>query len=79
MAAKISTTQHYIDHKSVYLQHYTFRDKSAHVHYGRTVIYPISKDIHVKQDAGGYFHISSFNGTVIHFQVMIYIIFGGNL
>ena len=47
--------------KSAYLQNYTFRDKSTHVHNGSTLIYPISQEMHVKEDAGEYFHISSFH------------------
>ena len=34
----------------------------------RAGLCPTSKEIHVKQGAGGYFHISSFNGRIIHFQ-----------
>ena len=54
--------------KSAYLQHYTFRDKILYVHYGRNVIYPICQEMHVKQDTGGNFCISSINGRVTHFQ-----------
>ena len=42
--------------KSAYLQNYTFRDKSTHVHNGSTLIYPISQEMHVKEDAGEYLH-----------------------
>ena len=45
---RISTTKKtkYRPHSTIstkYLQNYTFRDKSAHVYNGRTVIYPISQ------------------------------------
>ena len=43
-----------------YLQHYTFIDKGSYVQYGMTVIHTISQEIHVQQDAVGYFYISSF-------------------
>ena len=39
----------------------------------RAGLYPTSQEIHVKQGAGRYFHITSFN--VIHFQVLKFIIF----
>ena len=31
-----------------------------YVHYGTTVIYTISHEMHVQQDAGGYHYISPF-------------------
>ena len=34
---------------------------STHVHNGSTLIYPISHEMHVKEDAGEYLHISSFH------------------
>ena len=54
-----------IDHKSSF--------KSVYLHVLRHN--PTSQEIHVKQGAGRYFHISSFNGRVIHFQVLRFIIF----
>ena len=33
----------------------------------RAGLYPTSQEIHVKQGAGSYFHITSFNGRVIQF------------
>ena len=57
-----------IDHKSSF--------KSVYLHVLRHN--PTSQEIHVKQGAGRYFHISSFNGRVIHFQVLRFIIFGKN-
>ena len=33
----------------------------------RAGLYPTSQEIHVKQGAGTYFHITSFNVRVIHF------------
>ena len=33
----------------------------------RAGLYPTSQDINVKQGAGTYFRITSFNGRVIHF------------
>ena len=84
IATKISTTRHNMDQnighktslKSVYLQTLQILRQNCvcSVHYGKTVLYPISQQIHVKQDAGGYFYISSFNGRVIHFQVLRYFI-----
>ena len=55
----------YILHITYYTLHITYYtlhicDKSSYVQYGTTVIYPISHEIHVQQDAGGYFYISSF-------------------
>ena len=32
----------------------------SYVHYGTTVIYAISHEMHVQQDAGGYCYISPF-------------------
>ena len=65
--------------RSAYLQDYTFHDKSAHLHYDdRTVVYPLSQEMHVHQDAGGHFYISSFNGIGTQFQVLRYIIYVGN-
>ena len=63
---------------SAYLQFYTFHDKNAHIHYDKTVVYPISQEMHVHQDAGGHFYISSFNGRGTEFQVLIHIIYVGN-
>ena len=43
--------------KSAYLRHFTFCDKSACVHYGRTGVYnPIFQEMHV-QGVGGYIYI----------------------
>ena len=60
--------------KSAYLQNYTFCDKSTHVHNGSTLIYPISQEMHVKEDAGEYFHISSFHTllspVIYHITIM---------
>ena len=60
--------------KSAYLQNYTFRDKSTHVHNGSTLIYPISQEMHVKEDAGEYLHISSFHTllspVIYHITIM---------
>ena len=33
----------------------------------RAGLYPTSQEIHIKQGAGTYLHITSFNGRVIHF------------
>ena len=52
-----------IDHKSSL--------KSAYLHVLRHN--PTSQEIHVKQGAGRYFHISSFNGRVIHFPEIYHI------
>ena len=41
----------------------------------RAGLYPTSQEIHVKQGAGSYFHITSFNGRVIQFQALRFIIF----
>ena len=41
----------------------------------RAGLYPTSQEIHVKQGAGSYFHITSFNGRVIQFRVLRFIIF----
>ena len=41
----------------------------------RAGLYPNSQKIHVKQGAGRYFHNTSFNGRLIHFQVLRFIIF----
>ena len=41
----------------------------------RAGLYPTSQEIHVKQGAGSYFHITSFNGRVIQFRVPRFIIF----
>ena len=64
----------FLKHPSAYLQNYTFRDKSTHVHNGSTLIYPISQEMHVKEDAGEYFHISSFHTllspVIYHITIM---------
>ena len=43
------------------------------VHYDKP--YPTPQENSAKQGAGRYFHITSFNGRVIHFQVLRFIIF----
>ena len=39
---------------------------------------PISQETHVQQNAGGYFHISSFYSRIRHFEILRYIIYGKN-
>ena len=41
----------------------------------RAGLYPTSQEIHIKQGAGTYLHITSFNGRVIQFRVLRFIIF----
>ena len=64
-----------IDHTALYRPNIDHKSslKSAYLHVLRHN--PTSQEIHVKQGAGRYFHISSFNGRVIHFQVLRFIIF----
>ena len=38
----------------------------------------LSQEMHVQQNSGGYFHISSFNSRVTHFQILRYFIYGEN-
>ena len=38
----------------------------------------LSQEMHVQQNSGGYFHISSFNSRVTHFQILRYSIYGEN-
>ena len=45
-------------HKEAYIYNITHFVTKAH--YGTTVIYTISHEMHVQQDAGGYFYISSY-------------------
>ena len=75
---RISTTNRKktnIDHTALYRPNIDHKSslKSAYLHVLRHN--PTSQEIHVKQGAGRYFHISSFNGRVIHFQVLRFIIF----
>ena len=46
-----------------------FRDKWKVRMFIRAGLYPTSQEIHVKQGAGRYFHITSFNGRVIHWDL----------
>ena len=59
--------------KSAFFQHDTLRHRRAHVIMAG--LYPTSQEIYVKQGASRYFHITSFSGRVIHFQVLRFIIF----
>ena len=63
--------------KSAFFQHDTLRHRRAHVIMAG--LYPTSQEICVKQGASRYFHITSFSGRVIHFQVLRFIIFKENL
>ena len=42
------------------ITHFVTKAHMFIVHCGTIVVYPISREIHVQQDAGGYFYISSF-------------------
>ena len=74
-----------IDHTAFYRPNIDRKSslKSAYLHisrqkcecFFRAGLYPISQEIYVKQGAGSYFHINSFNGSVIKFQVLRFIIF----
>ena len=63
-------------HKEAYIYNITHFVTKAH--YGTTVIYTISHEMHVQQDAGGYFYISSFMIEEHTFKTQYIYIFGEN-
>ena len=70
---QISTTKVLKDTRNADLQHFTTKVRMLIM---AGLLYSISQEMHFKQNAGGNFHISSFNGRVMHFQVLRYIIIG---
>ena len=73
---QIATTKVLKNTRNADLQHFATKVRMLNI---AGLFYSISQEMHVKQNAGGNFYISSFNDRVMHFQVLRYIIFGGNL